>query len=57
MVNNVLAGVRDGLLIVVLLAVIVVGALYLEAAEDAATRLQPAPADTLPVDRCGGGIC
>ena len=58
MVNNVLAGVRDVLLILVLTGVLVLGVLFVDAFGDVASQWQqPVPAGTLPVDECGGGIC
>lgn len=59
MVNNVLAGIRDFLAIVIMLAVIIVGALSLGALSEAASQWQPAPAPTVPSsgDECIGEVC
>lgn len=62
MVNNVLAGVRDVLLIILMLAAIAFGVRFLLVPGDAGSQWQPAPAPTAdqPCERnagmpgCGG---
>lgn len=52
-----IAVVRDILLIVVLLAVIVLGVIFLRAVDETATQWQAPAAPSLPAAPCGGGVC